>query len=80
MEIDQSCFAKLIDVVNGNDMFIRSIPCIFGRYSHIDNLNIKEKKNFMGKTVDLNYNGYKDFNLDDYRVRSKLIIERCKRM
>jgi hypothetical protein len=81
MEImDQSCYAKFIDVVNGNDVYLRTLPCVIGRYSQFDKPHVKDKKNCIGKTIELDHNDYKDFNISEYKVRSKLILEKCKRL
>jgi hypothetical protein len=78
MEIDQSCYAKFIDVVNGTEIYIRTIPCIIGRYSHSD--DFRAKNSVIGKTIEIDYDNYKDYNLAEYRVHNKLILEKCKRM
>ena len=49
MERD-SCFGKIIDIITGNEYFIRDIPCALGRITTLDGLNIIDKKNFIGKT------------------------------
>jgi hypothetical protein len=78
MEIDQTCFAKFIDVVGGAEFYIKTLPCVVGRYSNVD--GIKDKKNLNGKTIDIDYNNYKEYNIADYRVHCKLILDKCKRM
>ena len=52
MERD-SCFGKIIDIITGNEYFIRDIPCALGRITTLDGLNIIDKKNFIGKTVEI---------------------------
>ncbi len=90
MESELTCFAKMIDISNGSDIFLKNVriyylcifqvPCVLGRASNSDNLNYKEKKEMIGKTIDIDTNYCNLSEINDYFVRHKLIIENCKRM
>ncbi len=78
MENESYCIGKLVDVISGNDMYIRSIPCLVGRLSSSD--VIREKKSTLGRTISIDYDTYRYPEVNEMRIRNKLIIDKCKRM
>lgn len=82
MERD-SCFGKIIDIITGNEYFIRDIPCALGRITTLDGLNIIDKKNFIGKTVEINQSNYfaqEILEISKFKLKTKLILQNCKRI
>jgi hypothetical protein len=78
MENESFCFGKLVDVINGNDMFIKSLPCLVGRLTSSD--VIREKKIIPGRTISIDYDTYRYPEVNELRIRNKLILDKCKRM
>jgi hypothetical protein len=78
MDNESFCFGKLVDVINGYDMYIRSIPCLVGRLSSSD--MVREKKVVPGKTISIDNEMYRYPEVNEMRIRNKLIIDKCKRM
>ena len=90
---ESTCLAKLIDISNGSEIFIKKvifikiiflnlkkIPCVLGISSNTYNINYKQKKSAIGKTIDIDLNYCNLSEINDYFVKQKLIIENCKRM
>jgi hypothetical protein len=80
MDNDFTCFGKIVDIINGNDIYIKSIPCIVGRYSISDKTNIKDKKTIIGKTIEIDNENYKIPEIYELRIKSKIVLDKCKRM
>jgi hypothetical protein len=80
MDSEATCFGKLVDIITGTDIYLRQIPCVLGRVSNSDNMNAIERKNLLGKTIDIDLNYCNVSELNDYCVKYKLVIEKCKRM
>lgn len=59
---------------------ITQIPCVLGSGSNADIIHTKDKKGLIGKTIDIGTNYCNLSEINDYCVRSKLVIEKCKRM
>ena len=88
METDGKVYAKVINIFNGNEMYLKTVnssvncnnkvPTIIGRSSTIDGLSSKEA--LIGKTVDILYNYCNISEVNEYSVKTKLIVEKCKSM
>ena len=78
-------YGKIIDFTTGQDIYIREIPLVLGRFSkkEIDDKIIEDSKSFIGKTIGININKPRanQFKiLGDYDIKNKLIITNCKRV
>lgn len=83
MERDTSCYGKIVDIIYGNEYFIRDIPCGLGRVTSQDGVNILDKKNYIGKSIEIDQSNYYSdeiVEISKFRLKSKLIIQNCKRI
>lgn len=87
MEIESTCFAKIIDIINGTDIYLKQvninlnkIPCLIGRISNVDKTIIKDQKSENGKTIEIFNNYIKYSEIKEFGVKHKLLIDRCKSM
>ena len=80
-----SVYGKIIDITSGQEIYIRELPIVLGRFSkkEIDDKIIQESKSFIGKTIGININKpranqFKE--LKDHKIKNKLILTNCKRI
>ena len=77
-----SIFGKIIDVTSGQELYIRELPLVLGRYSkkEIDDKILQDSKSFIGKTIVININKPKANQLKEHKIKNKLILTNCKRV
>ena len=77
-----SIFGKIIDVTSGQELYIRELPLVLGRYSkkEIDDKILQDSKSFIGKTIVININKPKANQLKElkeHKIKNKLILTNC---
>jgi hypothetical protein len=78
-------YGKIIDITSGQEIYIKEIPLVLGRYSkkEIDDKIIHDSKSFIGKTIGININkprANQFQELKDHKIKNKLILTNCKRI
>ena len=78
-------YGKIIDITSGQEIYIKEIPLVLGRYSkkEIDDKIIQDSKSFIGKTIGININkprANQFQELKDHKIKNKLILTNCKRI